>query len=54
MFGIAVAACMLAFGIFMKLTKNPGFARNKKLAWVFIGIGFVALVFKIYMFSENG
>jgi hypothetical protein len=47
MFGIIVAACMLAFGIFLKLTRNPGFARNKKMAWMFIAIGIVALVFKI-------
>lgn len=47
MFGIIVAAFMLAFGIFLKLTKNPGFAQNKKLAWIFIGIGLVSLIFKI-------
>ncbi len=44
---------MLAFGIFLKLTKDPGFARNKKFAWMFIVIGLVALAFKIYMFNEN-
>lgn len=47
MFGIIVSACMLAFGIFLALTKNPGFARNKKFAWMFITIGLIALVFKI-------
>ena len=47
MLGIIVAACMLAFGIFLKLTKNPGFAQNKKFAWVFIGIGIISLIFKI-------
>lgn len=47
MFGIIVSACMLAFGIFLALTKNPGFARNKKFAWMFIAIGLIALVFKI-------
>ncbi len=35
MFGIIIAACMLGFGIFLALTKNPGFARNKKFAWMF-------------------
>ncbi len=53
MFGIIVSALMLAFGIFLKLTKDPGFAKNKKFAWMFIAIGLVALVFKIYMFSES-
>ncbi|SEM16005.1 hypothetical protein SAMN05421856_101465 [Chryseobacterium taichungense] len=47
MFGIIVSAFMLAFGIFLKLTKNPGFVRNKKFAWIFIGIGLVSLIFKI-------
>ncbi len=47
MFGIIVSACMLAFGIFLALTKNPGFARNKKFTWMFIAIGLIALVFKI-------
>lgn len=47
MFGIIVSAFMLTFGIFLKLTKNPGFAQNKKLAWIFIGIGAISLVFKI-------
>ncbi len=47
MFGIIIAAFMLGFGIFLTLTKNPGFARNKKFAWMFIAIGLIALVFKI-------
>lgn len=47
MFGIIVAAFMLGFGIFLKLTKNPGFAQNRKFAWIFIGIGLVSLIFKI-------
>jgi len=51
MFGIIVAACMLAFGIFLKLTKNPGFAQNKKFAWVFIGIGALSLIFKILTYK---
>ena len=38
---------MLAFGIFLKMTKNPDFARNKKMAWIFIAIGAVSLIFKI-------
>jgi hypothetical protein len=47
MFGIIVSAFMLAFGIFLKVTKNPGFAQSKKFAWIFIGIGLVSLIFKI-------
>jgi hypothetical protein len=47
MFGIFVSAVMLAFGIFLRVTKNPGFARNKKMAWVFIALGAFSLIFKI-------
>ncbi|MCU7618138.1 hypothetical protein NZ698_13085 [Chryseobacterium sp. PBS4-4] len=47
MFGIIVAAFMLAFGVFLKLTKDPRLAQNRKFAWVFIGIGAVSLIFKI-------
>lgn len=53
MFGIVLSAFMLAFGIFLQLTKDPGFAGNKKFAWMFIAIGLVALLFKIYMFSGS-
>ncbi len=47
MFGIILSVLMLTFGIFLKVTKNPGFTQNKKFAWVFIGIGLVSLIFKI-------
>lgn len=47
MFGIIVSAFMLAFGIFLKVTKNRGFAKNKSFAWVFIAIGTISLIFKI-------
>ena len=47
MFGIIVSAFMLGFGIFLKITKHPGMAQNKKFAWVFIGIGLASLIFKI-------
>ncbi|GAB0155354.1 hypothetical protein CHRYSEOSP005_06150 [Chryseobacterium sp. Alg-005] len=47
MFGIALSSFMLLFGIFLKVTKNPGFAQSKKLAWVFIIVGTLSLVFKI-------
>ena len=47
MFGIILSVLMLTLGIFLKVTKNPGFTQNKKFAWVFIGIGLVSLIFKI-------
>ena len=42
-----VSAFMLFFGIFLKLTKNPGFIQYKKMAWFFIVIGIISLIFKI-------
>jgi hypothetical protein len=47
MFGIIVSALMLIFGIFLKITKDPGFARSKRFAWWLIAIGALSLVFKI-------
>jgi hypothetical protein len=47
MVGIGLAVFMLVFGIFLKVTKNPGFAPNKRFAWVFIIIGTLSLIFKI-------
>lgn len=51
MFGIALSAFMLLFGIFLKLTRNPGFAQSKKFAWVFIIVGGLSLIFKIFNYK---
>lgn len=48
MFGIIIAALILGFGIFLKITNNLGFASSKKFAWMFIAIGLLSLIFKIY------
>ncbi len=48
MFTIIVAALILIFGIFLKTTKDPGFASSKKFAWMFIVVGLLCLAFKIY------
>lgn len=47
MLGIVWAALILLFGIFLKITQNPGFTKSKKLAWIFIALGALALIFKI-------
>ena len=47
MFGIILSAFILGFGIFLKVTQNPGFAKSKNLAWMLIVIGALSLVFKI-------
>ena len=51
MFGIIIATCLLAFGMFLKLTNNRGFAQNKKISWIFIGIGGLSLLFKILTYQ---
>lgn len=48
MFGIIISALVLLFGIFLMTTKNPGFASSKKFAWMFIAVGLLTLVFKLY------
>ena len=48
MFGISLAFVILFFGIFLKTTNNPGFASSKKFAWMFIAVGLLILIFKIY------
>ncbi len=48
MFGIIVSIFVLGFGLFLKTTNNPGFASSKKFAWMFIAIGLLSLIFKIY------
>lgn len=49
MFGIVIAALILSFGIFLKITNNPGFASSKKFAWMFIIVGLLSLIFKTYI-----
>lgn len=48
MFGIIVALLVLLFGIFLQTTKNQGFASSKRFAWMFIIVGLLALLFKLY------
>lgn len=54
MFGIIAAIFILAFGVFLKMTKNPGFASTKKFAWVFIAIGLLSLIGKLVLMYQKG
>jgi len=54
MFGIALSAFMLVFGIFLKLTNNPGFASSKRFSWLFIILGIVTLVGRIIILNQKG
>lgn len=51
MFGIALSAFMLVFGIFLRVTKNVGFARYKRFSWLFIALGIITLIGKIVILS---
>lgn len=48
MIGIAISVFLLSFGVFLYATKDPGFAKNKKFAWMFIAVGLLSLLFKIF------
>lgn len=54
MFGIIIALFILAFGIFLKTTKNPGFASSKKFAWMLIILGVVSILGKLVIMYSKG
>lgn len=54
MFGIVLAVLLLIFGIFLKTTKDPGFAGSKKFSWVFIIIGILSLIGKLVIMYQKG
>lgn len=54
MFGIVLAVVLLGFGIFLKTTKDPGFASSKKMAWLIIAVGMLSLVGKIVIMYQKG
>lgn len=49
MFGLGLSIFILAFGIFLKVTKNPGFAPSKRFAWFFIILGILTTAGKIFL-----
>lgn len=54
MFGIILSILMTAFGVYLKLSKKPGFATSKKYAWLFIGLGLLTLIGRIAnMYLKN-
>lgn len=54
MFGIALSAFMLVFGIFLRVSKNVGFARYKRFSWLFIALGIITLIGKIVILYQKG
>lgn len=49
MFGLGLALFILGFGIFLKITHNPGFASSKRFAWFFIILGILTTAGKIFI-----
>jgi len=54
MFGLALSALILVFGIFLKITNNPGFASSKRFSWLFIALGIITLIGKIIILNQKG
>ncbi|MBB5334016.1 hypothetical protein [Chryseobacterium koreense] len=54
MFGIILAIAIFGFGIFLKTTKNPGFASSKKFAWMLIILGVVSILGKLVIMYSKG
>ena len=53
MFQLFLGFIILVFGIFLKITKDPGFARSKKFAWMFIAIGILSIIGKIFIIYQT-
>ncbi len=49
MFQLVLGLLILIFGIFLKITKDPGFAKSKKFSWMFIAIGLLSIIAKLLL-----
>ena len=54
MFGLILSVAILAFGIFLRMTQNPGFARSKRMAWLLIATGIITLIGRIFIMYQKG
>lgn len=54
MFGLILSVLILGFGIFLKVTKNPGFTSSKKYAWMFIALGIITLIGRLFIMYQQG
>ena len=54
MFQLFLGLLLLLFGIFLKVTKDPGFAKSKKFAWMFIAIGIISIIGKLVITFQTG
>lgn len=54
MFGIVLGVFILIFGLFLKVTKDPKLATSKKFSWMFILIGILSVIGKLFMMYQKG
>lgn len=54
MFQIFLGLLILGFGIFLKITKDPGFIKSKKFSWMFIAIGILSIFGKLLLAHQTG
>jgi len=54
MFGILLSVFMLIFGIFLRFTKDSGFAGAKRFSWLFIVLGLLSIAGKLIILYQKG
>ncbi|MNK31087.1 hypothetical protein D3C87_495100 [compost metagenome] len=54
MYGILLSSFILLFGIFLKFTKDPGFAGSKRFSWLFIVLGLLTITGKLIILYQKG
>lgn len=54
MFQIVLGLLILVFGIFLKVTKDPGFSKTKKFWWMFVAIGILSTVGQVIIKYQQG
>lgn len=54
MFQLVLGLLILIFGIFLKVTKDPGFDKSKKFSWMFIAIGILSIIGKLLIAYQTG
>ena len=54
MFQIFLGVLILIFGIFLKVTKDPGFAKSKRFAWIFVAVGLLSVIAKLIIMKQTG
>ena len=54
MFQLFLGLLLLIFGIFLKVTKDEGFAKTKKFAWMLILVGILSVAGQLLIMYQKG